>query len=96
MIEVRENDGMVSFAVRVQPRARRSEVSGEWNGALRARLSAPPVDDKANEELRLLLAECLNVPLSAVKISHGLHSRSKRVEVKGVSAAQIRDLAALE
>ncbi len=57
MIEIRENDGGVSFAVRVQPRASRSEITGEWQGALRVRLTAPPVDDKANEELRRLLAD---------------------------------------
>ena len=80
MIEVHEKGGGVSFAVRVQPRASRSEIAGEWEGALRVRLTAPPVDDKANEELRRLLAERLKVPLGAVKIAHGQRSRSKRVE----------------
>ena len=93
MIEVRERDGGVSFGVRVQPRASRSEITGEWQGALRVRLTSPPVDDKANEELRRLLAESLNVPLAAVRIAHGLHSRSKRVEIRGATGAQVRGLA---
>ena len=93
MIEVRESSSGVSFGVRVQPRASRSEVAGEWQGALRVRLTAPPVDDKANEELRRLLADRLNVPLAAVRIAHGQHGRSKRVEIGGVTAAQVRGLA---
>ena len=94
MIEVREKDGGVSFLVRVQPRASRDEISGEWQGALRVRLAAPPVDDRANESLRRLLAERLNVPLAAVRIAQGQRSRSKRVEIRGVTAAQVLELAA--
>jgi uncharacterized protein (TIGR00251 family) len=92
MIDIRQTDGGVSFAVRVQPRASRSEIAGEWQGALRVRLTAPPVDDKANDELRRVLAASLNVPLTAVRIAHGLRSRSKRVEIHGVTAAQVRSL----
>ena len=93
MIEVEEIAGGVSFRVRVQPRASRSEITGEWEGALRVRLTAPPVDDKANEELRRLLAASLNVPRSAVRIAHGERSRSKRIEIRGVAAARVRNLA---
>ena len=93
MIEVREKDGGVSFLVRVQPRASRNEIGGEWQGALRVRLAAPPVDDRANEALRRLLAERLNVPLAAVKIAQGQHSRSKRVEIRGATPAQVLILA---
>ena len=96
MIEIREKDGGVSFLVRVQPRASRSEIAGEWQGGLRVRLAAPPVDDRANEELRRLLAERLNVPLAAVRITQGQHSRSKRVEILGATAAQVRSLAAAQ
>jgi len=93
MIDVRELPDGVTFGVRVQPRASRSEIGGEWEGALRLRLAAPPVDDKANEELRRLLAAELNVPVAAVKIVHGQHSRSKRIEIRGVTAAQVTQLA---
>jgi uncharacterized protein len=93
MIDVRESEAGISFGVRVQPRASCSEIAGEWDGLLRVRLTAPPVDDKANEELRRLLADRLNVPLAAVKIARGLHSRSKRVEIRGATGAQVRGLA---
>lgn len=94
MIEIRSTGDGVSFGVRVQPRASRSEITGEWEGALRIRLTSPPVDDKANDELRRLLAGRLNVPLAAVKIAHGQRSRNKQVQVRGVTAAQVRSLAA--
>jgi uncharacterized protein (TIGR00251 family) len=92
-VEVTEKDGAVSFAVRVQPRARRDEIAGEWQDALKIRLIAPPVDDRANEALRRLLAARLKVPLSAVRIASGERSRTKRVEIQGVTATQVLALA---
>lgn len=95
MIEVRECEGGLSFLVRVQPRASRNEIDGEWQGALRIRLNVPPVEGRANEALRRFLADCLNVPLGAVKIASGLRSRVKRVEVQGAKAEQLRAIASL-
>jgi uncharacterized protein len=92
-VQIAEKDGTVSFAVRVQPRARRDEIVGEYQGGLKIRLTAPPVDDRANEALRKLLASRLKVPLAAVRIASGERSRAKRVEIKGVTAAMIRGLA---
>ena len=91
-IEVVEKKGSVSFRVRVQPRASRDAVGGEWEGALKVSLTAPPVDSRANEALCRLLAECLNVPAGAVRLLSGERSRTKRVEVDGVSAEKIRAL----
>ena len=95
MLRVNERDGAVTFEVRLQPRARRDAIGGEWRGALKIRLTAPPVDDRANEALRRLLAERLKVPLSAVRILSGARSRMKRVEVRGVAPEAIRALAGL-
>jgi len=92
-LEIAEKDGMVSFSVRVQPRASRDEIVGEWQDGLKIRLTAPPVDDRANEALRRLLATRLNVSLSAVRIASGEHSRTKRVEIRGASPAAVRALA---
>ena len=90
MIEIRECQGGLSFLVRVQPRASRNEIDGEWQGALRVRLNVPPVDGRANEALRRFLADCLNVPLAAVKITSGQRGRLKRIEVQGGRAEQVR------
>jgi len=80
------------FHVRVQPRASRDSVGGEWEGALKVRLTAPPVDSRANEALCRLLAKCLNVSAGAVRLLSGERSRTKRVEVDGVTAEQVRAL----
>lgn len=92
MIAVAERAGRVIFDVRVQPRSSREEIAGEFQGALKIRLMAPPVDNHANEALRDFLAECLNVPRAAVKIVSGEKSRTKRVEVQGIVAAQVNAL----
>ncbi len=92
MIDITERAGAITFAVRVTPRASRNAIEGEHDGALKVRLTAPPVDDKANDALRRLLAARLNVPLSAVTIVAGEKSRTKRVAVAGVSRAQIAAL----
>jgi hypothetical protein len=96
VIAIRECPGGVSFLVRVQPRASRNEIDGEWQGALRIRLNVPPVEGRANEALKRFLAAHLNVPVGAVRIASGERSRLKRVEVEGASAGQIRAMARSE
>ena len=91
-MQIAETDGGLSFAVRVQPRASRDEIVGEWQGGLKIRLTAPPVDDRANAALRRLLAARLKLPLSAVRIAAGEHSRTKRVEIRGATVAMIQSL----
>jgi len=93
MIEIEERSGGVIFSVRVAPRGRRDKIEGEFSGAVKIRLKAPPVDGKANESLCRFLAECLNVPKAAVRIVAGEASRSKRIEVAGTTRAEV--LAAL-
>lgn len=87
-MDMTERDGGVTFAVRVVPRASRDEVEGEHGGALKVRLTAPPVDDRANDSLRRLLAERLNVPMAAVRIVAGEKGRTKRVSIADVTRAQ--------
>ncbi len=93
MIEVTQSAGAVVFSVRVQPRASRDAVGGEWQGALKVHLTAPPVDNRANDALRRLLAQHLEIPVAAVRILSGERSRTKRVEVRGTTAKRIRELA---
>ena len=95
-MRITEKDGTVSFTVRVQPRASRDEIVGDYQDGLKIRLTAPPVDDRANEALRKLLASRLKVPLTAVRIASGERNRTKRVEIQGVTAAMIRALARAE
>jgi len=89
-------DGAVIFGVRVQPRASKDEIAGEMGGALKVRLRAPALEDRANEALCQYLAELLKTPKAAVRILSGHHSRSKRVEVRGVTEQQVLALVTRE
>jgi len=92
--EILENiaAGTVSFAVRVQPRASKDEIAGVINGALKIRLQAPAVENRANEALVELLAHLLKTPKSAVRILGGDRSRRKRIEIRGVTKQQVLGL----
>lgn len=96
MLDIEHRSGAVVFSVRVQPRARRDEVAGEMGGALKIRLQAPALEDRANEALVEFLAGLLKRPKSAVRILSGERSRNKRVEIQGVTAQQILGLLAFD
>jgi uncharacterized protein (TIGR00251 family) len=97
-MEIGEHKRGVILTVHVTPRANRDSMDGEYKGqgehegALKVRLTAPPVDDRANDALCKLLALNLKVPVSAVRILSGEKSRTKRVLIEGVTAARTRQL----
>jgi uncharacterized protein (TIGR00251 family) len=93
-LDVTENSSRsgVVLAVRVQPRASRDEVAGAIEGALKIRLCAPAVDNRANEALIEFLAAVLKVPKSSVRILSGERGRTKRVEITGVTRQQVVNL----
>lgn len=70
--------------MRVQPRASKSGVVGELDGALKIRLAAPPVDGAANEELILFLAKLFGAPRANVSLLSGATSKNKVVRVNGI------------
>jgi uncharacterized protein (TIGR00251 family) len=79
-----------TISVRVTPRSARDMVIG-WDGdVLRVRLRAPPVEGRANEALRRLIAARLGVVVSSVEIVTGETSRVKRVRIDGLSAEEVR------
>jgi hypothetical protein len=69
------------IAVRVQPRASKAVVEDVREGVLRVRLTAPPADGAANEQLIKLMAKYLGVPKSRLAIIKGQASREKVVEL---------------
>jgi len=91
VIPYSQDRGLI-FAVRVVPRASRSEIVGEHNGALRIRIAAPPVSGAANRELVRILAKTFKVPQNAVEIVSGANSKSKTVRVPGADAATLEQL----
>jgi uncharacterized protein YggU (UPF0235/DUF167 family) len=72
--------------IRLQPRARRTELGGERDGVFLARVTAPPVDGRANAALCALVAERAGVPRSHVRIVRGATAREKVVAVEGLDA----------
>jgi uncharacterized protein (TIGR00251 family) len=84
MLRVDFEPGWVAFQVRVLPRASTNELAGVMEGALRVRLTAPPVEGKANKALRDFLAKFLGVSKGDVEIVSGGSSRNKRVAIKGL------------
>jgi uncharacterized protein YggU (UPF0235/DUF167 family) len=81
------------LAVILTPRARASALVGlesvDGQPLLRARVSAPPVDGRANEALEQMLAVALDLPASAVRVVAGRTSRRKQVEVSGLSLEEV-------
>jgi uncharacterized protein (TIGR00251 family) len=88
-LDVTELDGRVRLSVRVQPRASEDAIAGVYGTSLKIRLTAPPIDGAANERLVLFLSNIFAVPRRAVKILAGESSRSKIVEIEGVTQRDV-------
>lgn len=80
----------VVLTVRVVPRSSRNQIVGTENGALKIKLTAPPVEGAANAALIEFIAEWLSVRKSAVTIMSGDKARRKVVRVSGVTAEQVK------
>lgn len=87
----KELNGAVTFAVKVIPRAQKNQIVGIEGEAIKIRLSAPPVEGKANDALIEFLAESLNIARAQIEIVTGQTSRRKIVRVRGRTAKQIAD-----
>ena len=92
MLDLRTRNDSVTFQVRVHPRASKNEIAGLVDGALKIRLQAPAIENRANAALCEFLATLLNTPKSSVRILSGERSRLKRVEIQGVTQQQILTL----
>jgi len=69
--------------IRVIPRSSESKVVGEMaNGTLKVKLTTPPIDGKANEDLIKILAKHFKVSKSSIKILKGKTSKNKIIEIK--------------
>ena len=79
----------VVLVVHVQPRAGRSAILGREGRALKLRVAAPPVDDRANEATRALLADELGVPPSSIELAGGARSRQKRFRVRDIDREEL-------
>jgi uncharacterized protein (TIGR00251 family) len=81
---------LADLRVRLQPRARREEIAGERSGAVLVRVTAPPVDGKANAALCALIAKAAGVAPSRVTVVRGHAARDKVLRVDGVDEDALR------
>jgi len=72
----------------MHPRARWSAGIGD---ALKVKVHAPPEEGKANAELCAFLAKTLGLQKGAVRLGRGASSRSKVIEIVGVSREQVME-----
>ena len=92
MLDIRMDGSGVVIRVRVQPRASKNSLAGEMEGAIKVRLTAPPVDGAANEACCKYFAELFGVAKSNVSIVTGHTGRNKLVRVEGVDEAKARSV----
>jgi len=78
------------IAVRCQPRARANEIVGERDGVVVVRVSAPPLDGRANDAVCRLIAKRAGVGVRSVTVVRGSSAREKVVRVHGVSLPALR------
>ncbi len=87
---------MARIAVRVQPRSSTNEIAGERDGALIVRVTAPPVEGRANDAVRKLLAKRLGIAPGRVTVVRGASGRDKLVEIDGMDAGAVRRALSLD
>lgn len=79
-----------ALTVRIVPKASRTEIVGiEDDGTLKIRLTAPPVEGQANEELLAFLAQLLDIGTEQLEIVAGYNTREKLISVFDLNTAQV-------
>ena len=91
MFAIREDDGCVTFAVKIHPRAKKNAIGGELGEALKVSLTAPPLEGRANQACIEFLAKLLKVPRSSVTIASGHANRNKVIRVAEVTEQYVRE-----
>jgi uncharacterized protein (TIGR00251 family) len=81
-----------NIRVKVLPRSSKNQIVGQENGTFKVKLTAPPVEGKANKALSDLLTKRLGLPRGSVEIVSGKRSRLKSVRIKGLSSEEVKNL----
>lgn len=78
------------LSVIATPRSHANQIVKWEKGVLHVRVTAPPIDDRANEAVERLIAGFLDLPKSSVYVAVGRTSRLKSVTVRGLNADELR------
>jgi uncharacterized protein len=75
----------IQIEVKVEPRSSRKQITGVMEGTvLKVKLTAPPVDGSANEQLIELISEVTGVKKARIRVVRGLTSKRKCIEIVGI------------
>ena len=85
----------VILNVKAQPRSSKAGIDGLLGDAVKVRIRCAPVAGKANKELVETLADAFDLPKSMVVFKSGETSKTKRILLKGVTSARIREVTGL-
>jgi len=73
----------ILLKVYLQPKASKNEVMGSYRDGIKVKITAAPVEGRANEALVRFLAKELGVSPSCIEITRGQHSREKTLKISG-------------
>ncbi len=85
----RTKDG-IRIEVKVEPRSSQKAIAGILGNTLKVKLTAPPVEGAANEQLIEILSEAFGIRKSAITITRGQSSKNKVVEIAGISTPSLQ------
>ena len=93
---IRETPAGVTLAVRAQPGAKKTAITGTYGEGAAAQLKiavqSPPIDGRANEALIAFLADFFSIPRSAVELISGDLARSKVFLLRGLGKEKVHNL----
>lgn len=81
----------LALSVYVQPRASHNRVTGMHGSALKVCVTAPPVENKANDAVVHFIADLFGVPKSSVSIKSGRQGRNKKVIITNLSPGEAQE-----
>jgi len=85
-----ETEHGTELFVRVVPRAAKNEIKGVHDGALKIRITTPPIDGKANKALIEFLSKTLNCPKAEIELVRGETARRKTICIRGLTPKDIQ------
>jgi len=84
VLNISEIPGGIRLEIKVQPRSSKNQIAGKQEGALKIKLTAPPVEGEANQALINFLSAFLKIPKRNINLIKGETSRHKLVEIQGI------------
>jgi uncharacterized protein (TIGR00251 family) len=75
--------------VYLQPKSSKNEMVGPYRDGIKVKVTAPPIEGKANEALIRLLAKEFGIPISCIEVIRGHHSREKTLRISGVARQEL-------